>query len=419
MPAFAQGTDDCTAPTPLAATGSYPFDTSAATTSGFNGGGLCAAGASTLNQDLFWVFTVPTSGDWTIDTNGSTFDTQLSVHTGADCAALCLEYDDDAGAGRQSLIALTGLSAGDTLLVQVGGFGSESGTGLLNFGMPPSCATLGPDNLEENDDCGSAAPVSDGVFSGLNVFDGDPDFYSTRVLAGATLTVNLQFITAYADIDVYLWNPAIACDSSIFGEGGGNGELAIADSPSNNEQMIYTNTTGGDLDVVIEVRTWSLTAGLCNVYDMGITGSTPGGGSIGSNYCMAAPNSTGQIAAMSAVGSRIAADGDVTLMTSGLPINQFGIYVTSMDQGFNMGTFGTSNGNICLSGAIGRFTMMSQIVNSGSTGEFTFVVPTSNVPQGNGQVTIMAGETWNFQCWFRDTVGLGSNFSDGLSIQFI
>jgi hypothetical protein len=30
----------------------------------------------------------------------------------------------------------------------------------------------------------------------------------------------------------------------------------------------------------------------------------------------------------------------------------------------------------------------------------------------------MAGQTWNFQAWHRDQVGLGSNFTDGLEIQF-
>lgn len=34
-----------------------------------------------------------------------------------------------------------------------------------------------------------------------------------------------------------------------------------------------------------------------------------------------------------------------------------------------------------------------------------------------GSVSVLAGETWNWQAWFRD-VGGTSNFSDGVSIQF-
>jgi hypothetical protein len=35
-------------------------------------------------------------------------------------------------------------------------------------------------------------------------------------------------------------------------------------------------------------------------------------------------------------------------------------------------------------------------------------------------VQVLAGQTWNFQCWFRDAVGgvATSNFTDGLSILF-
>lgn len=417
-PAFAQGSNDCATPTPLSAAGTYTYDTSTATTSGFDGGGLCAAGASTINQDLFWVFTVPTAGDWTFDTNNTGFDTKLSVHSGVDCSASCIEYDDDDGAGNQSQVNVIGLSVGDTLLLQVGGFGSASGSGVLNLSMPPDCITLNPDPLEENDDCTAAFAVSDGLITSLNLADGDPDFYSTTVADGATLTVDFVFATAFADIDVYLWDPSVSCDSSVVGEGTVGGPLAIGFSNSDNEQLVYTNSTGASKDVIIEARTWSGTPGFCNVYDMEVTGST-GSGSIGSNYCMAATNSTGQIATMSASGSIVASNGDVTLMTSGLPANQFGIYVASMTQGFNMGTFGTSNGNICLGGVIGRFTLAHQIVSSGATGEFSLVVPTSNVPQGNGGVTIMPGDTWNFQAWHRDIVGLGSNFSDGLEITFI
>ncbi len=140
---------------------------------------------------------------------------------------------------------------------------------------------------------------------------------------------------------------------------------------------------------------------------------------IGSNYCTAANNSTGAIGVMSASGSEIASANDLTLTASGLPLNQFGIFVTSMTQGFAPGANGTSNGNICLGGIIGRFTLPNQIVSSGTGGEFSLAVNLTQFPQGAGLVTVLSGQTWNFQAWHRDGVGLGSNFTDGLQIDFL
>lgn len=140
--------------------------------------------------------------------------------------------------------------------------------------------------------------------------------------------------------------------------------------------------------------------------------------SIGSNYCTAAANQSGQIGVMSATGSDVATANDVTLMAGQLPLNQFGIFIVSRTQGFIPGVNGTSNGNLCLSGSIGRYTQPSQIQSSGSTGTFSMMIDTSAVPQGGGTVGIAAGETWNFQAWFREGVGQGSNFTDGLEITF-
>ena len=139
---------------------------------------------------------------------------------------------------------------------------------------------------------------------------------------------------------------------------------------------------------------------------------------LGQNYCIAATNSTGSIGSMSAIGSPIASQNSVLLMASDMPTNQFGIFVTSRDQGFVMGAGGTSNGNLCLSGTLGRFSAPSQILTTGGSGSFDLAIDLTMVPEGGGFASVMAGETWNFQAWHRDTVGLGSNFTEGLEIIF-
>ena len=143
-----------------------------------------------------------------------------------------------------------------------------------------------------------------------------------------------------------------------------------------------------------------------------------GESSLGSNYCTAAANSTGGSASISASGSDSAAANNLTLGAEGMPSNQFGIFVVSATQGFNPGLGGASNGNLCLSGSIGRYRGPGEILSTGATGSFELPIDLSAIPQGAGTVPTTAGQTWNFQAWYRDGVGAGSNLTDGIEILF-
>lgn len=152
----------------------------------------------------------------------------------------------------------------------------------------------------------------------------------------------------------------------------------------------------------------------------GIVLEGPTGSSLGTPYCGPAPlNSTGQSGEMSASGSLSIAANDLVLRASGLPNNQFGIMVVSDTQGFVPGVGGTSNGNLCLGGAIGRYSRAGEILGTGSTGEFSFMIDALAIRRPTGNVPAMPGETWNFQAWHRDGVGLGSNFTDGIEVTFV
>lgn len=141
-------------------------------------------------------------------------------------------------------------------------------------------------------------------------------------------------------------------------------------------------------------------------------------GPIGTNYCMAVANSTGQAGVMSAIGSLTVAANDVTLTASDLPLNQFGIFVTSSTSSFVPGAGGSSNGNICVGGAIGRYSAPGQILGTGGAGSFSLAIDVLAIPEGNGTVPAMAGQNRYFQAWHRDSVGLGSNFTDGIELPF-
>jgi len=145
------------------------------------------------------------------------------------------------------------------------------------------------------------------------------------------------------------------------------------------------------------------------------------GGSLGSSYCgPAVANTTGNSAVLTATGSAMAAANNVTLTASAMPTNQFGFFLTSMSQGLIMNP-GGSQGNLCLVGTIGRYVRMGQIMNAGAGGTFSLALNLTQTPAGGVFVAIGAGETWNFQAWFRDIGPMGqpwSNFTDGRSILF-
>ena len=145
-----------------------------------------------------------------------------------------------------------------------------------------------------------------------------------------------------------------------------------------------------------------------------------GSGSIGTSYCSpAVANSTGSPASMGASGSNSVGSNNLVLEASSMPLNAFGFFLTSATQGL-VANPGGSAGTLCLGGAIGRYVGPGQIRNSGATGAFSLAVNLTQHPTPSGPVSVSAGQTWNFQAWYRDAVGgvATSNFTDGYQIAF-
>ena len=140
-------------------------------------------------------------------------------------------------------------------------------------------------------------------------------------------------------------------------------------------------------------------------------------GPIGAPYCSpAVANSTGVGARIGAQGSLVAATNDVTLSADRLPLNSFGYFLNSQTQG-NTPNPGGSQGTLCLGGSIGRFS--TQVQNSGATGAFSIIIDLTSVPQPTGSVSVIGGQTWNFQAWYRDAnPTVTSNFTDAVSVSF-
>ena len=145
-----------------------------------------------------------------------------------------------------------------------------------------------------------------------------------------------------------------------------------------------------------------------------------GDGALDTTYCNPANNnSTGQPSEIAGLGSLVATDNDVTLEASNLPANAFGFFITGQTQDFIQNP-GGSEGNLCISGSIGRYVGPGQIQNAGPAGVITLALDLTMTPTPTGPVAIQAGETWNFQAWHRDSgpSGPSSNFTNGLQLDF-
>ena len=132
-----------------------------------------------------------------------------------------------------------------------------------------------------------------------------------------------------------------------------------------------------------------------------------------SSYCATSPNSVGSGGFMLSGGTTNVSANDFALQALSLPSGQFGIFYYGPAQ--TQLPFG--DGFRCVdAGGIGTFRLPPQTIDG--FGFVERVLDLTNPPQPNGQIS--AGQTWNFQFWYRDPAagGSGFNLTDGLEAVF-
>lgn len=140
---------------------------------------------------------------------------------------------------------------------------------------------------------------------------------------------------------------------------------------------------------------------------------------IGTNYCTTVPNSTGMPGMITAVGSDTASANDVTLHAGNLPPFEFAYFLAS-DGNIEIPNPSGAPGNFCLwtnnLGNIGRYSNFVQ--NTGANGCISLEIDLTMVPiaAAPGSTVLMAGTTWYFQCWHRDTGS--NNFTNAVGVTF-
>ncbi|MDG1049917.1 MAG: hypothetical protein P8R46_06895 [Planctomycetota bacterium] len=126
------------------------------------------------------------------------------------------------------------------------------------------CIAGDDDVFEDNDDCGSAAPLTlENAYSGLAVRKSDSDYYSFDIPPGESVTATALFLHSQADVDLYL----LSDDCSLVYES--------STSVTDNESLAFTNCSMNPLPVklLVEVYEDSYT-GDCSDYDLVLTGET-------------------------------------------------------------------------------------------------------------------------------------------------
>jgi hypothetical protein len=163
VPAVQPSKDDCENAQAVGEVKDLAFDTTDAT---FDGPGLCMT-----SPNIWFVYTASCTGDATVSLLGSGYDTMLAVYQGDDCDLASndlIACNDDAPGVYQSEITFAA-TAGAEYLIEVGGYGSNTGQGLLNI-------TCVPSTQPSKDDCANAqaiGEVKDLVFDTTNAtFDG-------------------------------------------------------------------------------------------------------------------------------------------------------------------------------------------------------------------------------------------------------
>lgn len=141
------------------------------------------------------------------------------------------------------------------------------------------------------------------------------------------------------------------------------------------------------------------------------------GGCGWTSYCVGAPNSAGPGAALSALGSTSVAANALTLVSSGGPAHQFGVFFYGPLQ--TQVPFG--DGSLCVHpGTVGVFRLLPLGLSNGA-GTTIHALDLTQPPASGGPGAILPGSTWHFQHWYRDAAGPGGsgyNLSDGLSATF-
>ena len=444
--------DTCADAIALPPGGWSDFFNQTATDSGFTSG-ICSL--VPLQRDRFFSWTALADGDYRFHTCtgiGEALNTSIRLYSGFDCTATCIAANDDY-CNEQSQVTLTGLLAGDQILIQVGS--STASLGGSRITVTPVLTPAGDTCATPEVIVGTGTYPWDTTNATTSGFDGgDPVrcwspencvtggggilhhdvFFAWTVPTSGNFRFTADLDAGGGDV-VINFNDGPDCSATCHGSVGPTGAnssfVPVIDVP---------NLVAGDV-YMIQVGTWFESfqvfpgPGTLTITQL----ISPFPGTTTSITCSpAVPNvgGSGATLATSFVGF-----GPVTGLrlecTDGAP-NQFAFVLVAPTATQTLPVF---QGVLCLDAPLGRYTnqiavnqgfpQLNSIGQFDASGVFQNLTGTSQTGTGydvpfelpfipSGQ-TIQAGQTWNFQVWMRDLDGGGvptANFSDVLEVTF-
>lgn len=277
-----------------------------------------------------------------------------------------------------------------------------------------SCAPYDLDATIVSNPCGAddtlagTTPGSGAAFdllSGLNLHEGllatsgQSDYFRIQGTLGDNVGIRLDFEHADGDIDfnVYEFDTFTGQLSSVIG-----GSYGVGNSEEYSGQF-----SNSGIELVLEVYRIGGGTG-CNRYDLAVMGGRYGDDRTICQGSFIAP--WGLPAELEVTGSRVVADNDVTLNVYGAAPGAFGIFINS--RGVGEVTPPGSGGRLCINdGQIGRFSRSGEIVLLDASGNGSLQLDVNQIPRPSGRVSLLPGDRYSFQFWFREGAG-SSNFSN-------
>ena len=398
-------------PIPIPSFGSAAFDTTLLSASSFPREGTCDP---IVGKDIFFLW-YP-NGRATLTTEGSSFDTILTVIEDVHDLASCILSNDDLGIpGRTDSLIFDGFSVGynTARIVRIGGDVNQFGPGALTIeDTPYDCPNLVEDRFAGNHDCANARDLPSYYEPDLVAFDSAPDYFSVCVPPGSSLPVTIRsrnFRPIRVQASLWLADANQCGDASVWLP------LTTSYTVGLSEEMGWINLSDVSQRVLVKIETNP--GEVCGEYSI-LVSFTPMLDcmpSAGGAYCSARVNSTGLPASLEGRGSNMVMDDELQLLAKQLPTGQAIYFLASQGQGL-IANPGGSQGDLCL-GSGASILRLHGTFGIAYSGYHRAIVPLTAMPDpALGLVPVQAGETWLFQGWYRD--GNSSNFTPGLSVVF-
>ena len=239
----------------------------------------------------------------------------------------------------------------------------------------------------------------------LHVFAGGPSDRSTGSSIGVAASGELIVTGRLIDRDVG-FEMGLAPDGTELWRNERSGETSLSLWQQGSHDAVVTEVAGHHF-ALRHKRT-----------SMSLAKYVPGG-QIGVSYCgPAVSNSSGASGVIAAIGEQDVSRDNVTLQMSNLPPGTIAMLLAGRMRGSSP-MLGGGEGTLCLGGPIGRFGRPEEIRVVRSDGSASFRIDTGRLPTPTAFVPAVAGETWNFQAWYRDANPLPtSNLTDAVAIWF-